>query len=445
MSIDKARKILMSYSEKPKGCCFKKNGIELQYDLQIIIPAYNAEKYIEQCVQSLLTQKVEFHIIISIVNDGSLDKTEAVIERLVNQYTGNMVLEIISQENKGHSGARNTALDTIKGQYVMFVDSDDLVPDGALNRMLEEAYRFDADVLQGSWYIFDDKKSVEHILAKEGKDSAKETFSGYPWGKLYKYSVIQNFHFPEGYWFEDTPISFILKNKDLNYVSIKDVVYGYRQNIEGITVNAVGKKKGLDSYWITELCLSEFQKFKVPYNQQAYEYLLNQIIMNEYRISKGPWKICILLLMSMTYIIVPVMSRIGLSRYVGYINGHISFSINQVIYQVPYLLILAISGHTLSKDESDDKLLKNFKLFSLCVFIVNAVFSQLATVMENSWRMVILFGLFNVLTFSFIYQNENNRSKKLLLLFILLIYGCFYWYFVYVLTGRHGTVPYISA
>lgn len=155
--------------------------------------------------------------------------------------------------------------------------------------------------------------------------------------------------------------------------------------------------------------------------------------------------ICILLLMSMTYIIVPVMSRIGLSRYVGYINGHISFSINQVIYQVPYLLILAISGHTLSKDESDDKLLKNFKLFSLCVFIVNAVFSQLATVMENSWRMVILFGLFNVLTFSFIYQNENNRSKKLLLLFILLIYGCFYWYFVYVLTGRHGTVPYISA
>lgn len=154
----------------------------------------------------------------------------------------------------------------------------------------------------------------------------------------------------------------------------------------------------------------------------------------------------IILLFSMTYVAVPLLSGIGLSRYVGYINGKISFSINQLIYHIPYLAILIFSSNAITIDKNYDNIsLRHFKLFSLCMFFINAVLSQLATVMEHSWRVIILFGLFNIVTFSYVYRHEKNRTKRKVLLLIMMFYGCFYWYFTFVLTGRHGTVPFVFA
>ena len=81
-------------------------------------------------------------------------------------------------------------------------------------------------------------------------------------------------------WFEDTPVSFILAGIPYRCASIKDIVYGYRQNPEGITATASHSKKSVDSYWITEECLEEFPKYDLSYDQRAYEYLLRQSIMN---------------------------------------------------------------------------------------------------------------------------------------------------------------------
>ncbi len=96
--------------------------------LSIIIPAYNAGKYLERCVGSCEEQNVpqdEFEIIV--VNDGSKDNTLEVAESLADKYTN---VRLFSKENGGSSSARNMGLDHAKGDYIIFVDSDDyLLPD----------------------------------------------------------------------------------------------------------------------------------------------------------------------------------------------------------------------------------------------------------------------------------------------------------------------------
>lgn len=150
-----------------------------------------------------------------------------------------------------------------------------------------------------------------------------------------------------------------------------------------------------------------------------------------------------LLLMSMSYIITPLLAGIGLGRYTGYINGQIIFSINQIIYQIPFVVVLIIERKIISINDTDTIAKKKYKLFNTCLFFINMVLSQLASVNENSWRVTLIFGLFNTVLFSYIYANEKNKTKKNICLLILFVYAIFYWYFIYVLTGRHGTVPYV--
>jgi glycosyltransferase involved in cell wall biosynthesis len=201
-------------------------------------------------------------------------------------------IRVITQNNRGYSGARNAALSNIEAKYIMFLDSDDILPKDSISIMLDKAFITDADILQGSWYSFDDKKVSEKILEeKVFKDGTSGYVSGYPWGKLYKSSVLKNFQFPEGYWFEDTPVTFILAAMPIKIVTIKDIIYGYRLNPNGITAKAIFYKKAIDTFWVTDLCLNEFPRFKVAYDQRAYEYLLRQSLMNAARVKNQERKI----------------------------------------------------------------------------------------------------------------------------------------------------------
>ena len=95
---------------------------EKQPLISIIVPCYNTEDYIEQCLDSLIHQSYKnFEIIL--VNDGSTDDTDAKIQ----PYLSDDRIKYIIQENKGLSGARNTGLDIMKGEYVCFIDSDDFI------------------------------------------------------------------------------------------------------------------------------------------------------------------------------------------------------------------------------------------------------------------------------------------------------------------------------
>jgi len=102
--------------------------------LSIIVPAYNAEKYIENCVESLI-QDTSFQYEIIIIDDGSTDNTSTIIRRLLNEYPN---IKYIKKENGGVSTARNFGLENANGEHILFVDADDSLKPGTLQRIYND-------------------------------------------------------------------------------------------------------------------------------------------------------------------------------------------------------------------------------------------------------------------------------------------------------------------
>lgn len=279
MTPEKAKKILEEYSPNPSTTCVGNNLLTPIYDLQIIIPAFNAESYLSDCLDSVVNQQTEYSFIATVINDGSTDRTAEILEKYQKNYPS--IFEIITQNNQGHSGARNQALNVLKGRKITFLDSDDVLEVGAIQSLMDASHGM--DIVQGSWYTFENRHQNNNKHICDAK-----SLSGYPWGKVFRAEVLEKFRFPDGYWFEDTPISFILYGQKLNTKVIKEVVYGYRINPDGITSKSIESKRCIESYYITELCLREFSAFGVPYDDRAYRYFLKQCKMNWGRAKKRP-------------------------------------------------------------------------------------------------------------------------------------------------------------
>lgn len=112
--------------------------------LSIIVPVYNVEKYLERCVNTLLNQDIEkkdYEIIL--VNDGSTDNSYEIAKRLTSE---NENIILLTQENEGQSGARNTGIEVARGRYVMFVDSDDYVKEHVLKSIVHRAETDNLDI-----------------------------------------------------------------------------------------------------------------------------------------------------------------------------------------------------------------------------------------------------------------------------------------------------------
>ena len=135
-------------------------------------------------------------------------------------------------------------------------------------------------MVQGGWLEFSNGGGTRKQVVNQ--------LSGYPWGKVYRAEMFEHFQFPEGYWFEDTPISFILYGAGYSSTIIDNVVYRYRLNPKGITSTSGSSKRSVESFYITALCLKEFPAFHVRYDQRAYEYILRQCLMNWSRTRKRP-------------------------------------------------------------------------------------------------------------------------------------------------------------
>ena len=114
---------------------------EKQPLISIIVPCYNTKDYIEQCLDSLIHQSYK-NLEIILVNDGSTDDTDAKIQ----PYLSDDRIRYIIQENKGLSGARNTGLDIMKGEYVCFVDSDDFLHKDYVKTLYENLIKTGAGI-----------------------------------------------------------------------------------------------------------------------------------------------------------------------------------------------------------------------------------------------------------------------------------------------------------
>lgn len=137
--------------------------------ISVIVPVYNTEKYLRRCIDSILNSTCkDFEILL--VNDGSTDSSPAICEEYARQDSR---IKVICQKNQGVSSARNTGLDRCKGQWIVFVDSDDFISKDFLSLIAQEKYQ-DKDLL-----LFDLAKYISghtsadypvHTLSFQGRE-----------------------------------------------------------------------------------------------------------------------------------------------------------------------------------------------------------------------------------------------------------------------------------
>lgn len=225
--------------------------------VSLIVPVYNVEKYLQQCIESITSQTYE-NIEIIIVNDGSTDKSRTIIERFMEKEDRIIYIE---QDNKGVSVARNKALKISTGDYILFIDSDDYLNDNSVEILVQSMIYSNADmVIAGFKRIFDDNIKGKDNIFQFNVDKEKEysgievsemmlkgIIDGFLWNKMFKRELLikNGFEFEENRYFEDwypvfNHISSIGKIKFLN-----QSVYNYRQR-QGSTVNMINEKKLID-------------------------------------------------------------------------------------------------------------------------------------------------------------------------------------------------------
>lgn len=253
-------------------------GMAVDCDLHIIVPVYNVAEFLEECIESILSQVTRFSFKVTFINDGSTDRSAEILER----YRHDPHVEIVTQENRGFSGARNAGLDRMSGRYVMFVDSDDILLPGAIEHLMDTASRSGADIVQGGFRFFSTKGVHGDFLYPDG--ALEGQLSGFAWAKVYRREVFARIEFPENYWFEDTVISMIVPHLAQSVVCTSHVVYGYRVRKKSITSTSRHSVKVLDSLYVTRCMLRDMVRLGISPDIDDYERFLMQVKVNNQRL-----------------------------------------------------------------------------------------------------------------------------------------------------------------
>lgn len=257
----------------------RKRTIDHRYHLQIIVPMYNVKKYIIPCLNSILNQETAYSYCVYVVDDGSTDGS---LEKVRNFFPEGKIV-LISKKNEGTASARNAALEEMVADYVMFVDADDMLKPGAVTKLLDAAYRADADVVEGGYEVFRGRVRSTHCHREERLEEACGMLWGFSWAKVFRGELFCDFRFPDHYWYEDTFLSYLIYTKCDCAVTIRDVIYSYRSNLRGVSRIRKEEKKILDAFWIIILVIEEMLHRNVFFSQNVYEQLLVSMLTSSKR------------------------------------------------------------------------------------------------------------------------------------------------------------------
>lgn len=286
----KDRLELGSYSEQPNGECMVEKDVfkhaAMDLDLSVIVPCYNVEKYVAQCLDSLLCQRTRYTFEIIAVNDGATDGTGRILDEYASRFDA---LHVINRENGGLAAARNTGISEARGKYLTFVDSDDYVSDGFIESAMSAAIRENADVVATGQISFDESRQYKKLIPYDGHD--RSVLTGTAWGKIFKRELLARVVFPEGYWFEDTPLRHLVYPRINKYASVGDCAYMYRHNLQGINLSSKGKRKALDTVYITDLVFRHVEQVAPQGYLDGSVFraaVCNQFYLNQCRIEGLP-------------------------------------------------------------------------------------------------------------------------------------------------------------
>ncbi|MDO5104876.1 glycosyltransferase [Capnocytophaga sp.] len=216
--------------------------------LSIIIPVYNAEKYLDGCLSSLFEQQLspaDFEIIL--VNDGSTDNSLLICSKLAEKHTN---IKVFSQENQGQSVARNVGLKYARGKYIYFIDSDDYLKSGYLNTLLEIIENENLDFLGFRFYhtsqLYTPSTQTENLQIEiEGNGlqiiSEHSYYNGSCWF-IFERSIAPNLFFEDGRLCEDVIFTTQLLLKVKKGRVYSNQIYAYFTNNES-TVRTKNPKR----------------------------------------------------------------------------------------------------------------------------------------------------------------------------------------------------------
>lgn len=209
--------------------------------LSIIVPVYNVEQYIRPCMESIFKQGLDdsdFELIL--VNDGTQDNSFGVISDIIESHQN---IKILEQENSGPSIARNKGINCAQGQYLMFVDSDDLLINNSVSKLLDIAIEQSADLLVGDFLRLTDKQIIggkydvcqgDDIKVKTGYELYMDDLNpheSYVWRILYRREFVLErclSFVMHRFCFEDIPFVQECYLKANKCVTVNSTVYIYR-------------------------------------------------------------------------------------------------------------------------------------------------------------------------------------------------------------------------
>ena len=221
-------------------------------EISIIIPIYNVEKYVAECLNSVISQTYDHSKIeCIIVDDCTPDRSMDIVNEIIREYDGDMAFITCRHEhNQGLSVARNTGIDIATGKYIYFIDSDDYLYDNAIETLMKvHAEHLDAEIIIGN--AFDEYHNYNLFKLDRMKSFVNinylflgTTWVITAWNSLIKKELIDrtDVRFMSGIYFEDNLSNYNLLPNASNVSIISEVTYFYRKNEGGIMLGARKEK-----------------------------------------------------------------------------------------------------------------------------------------------------------------------------------------------------------
>lgn len=206
--------------------------------ISVIVPIYKVECYLRECIDSILNQTYKNYELI-LVDDGSPDSCGTICDEYAEKDER---ITVVHQKNLGVSAARNVGLDICSGEYVAFVDGDDILHHQAFEQHMKYLLEYNADISKSFPTLFSEKDEIDEIEYKEsqtrvltGRDACFELSEpkGWfytVWDKIYKTSLFDGIRYPVGVRYEDEAILYKVFYKADSVVEIYDEMYFYRQD-----------------------------------------------------------------------------------------------------------------------------------------------------------------------------------------------------------------------
>lgn len=242
--------------------------------VSIIVPVYNAENYLHNCIASVLKQSYTYWELI-LVDDGSTDRSGDICDKFSKS---NEKITVIHKENAGVSSARNTGIENAKGEYISFLDADDTLPVDSLEILMTNLIAYNADVAGGltcgeNWNkqsaveIWQDEEGIINCL----KD---DSFTYSAWGKLYSRNTIGDTRFKNEIKInEDSLFVFQVMCKKPTFVCVNHEVYFYT------SVSGSASRSAFSEKYFDILSVSEEKYVIIQQQFPSLLYLANNTIV----------------------------------------------------------------------------------------------------------------------------------------------------------------------